>query len=126
MNWGDLEGLQHHDELALAAKKREAELKEIVPDRKQRWDHQTVDGAESYNVLAQRMRQQLSQIAENHPGEKILVFSHGRAIFSFVIDAEDNESVIDGLGNCSVVHMTFDPAKSEKPFCFHRVEHSPN
>ena len=115
--WGELEGVLSQEKIALAAKDREERLQRDFPDRKERWNYPIANGVESYNALVSRVKKQLSEIAKEHPGEKVLIFTHGRVIRTLIIEAQNDESGLDSLGNCSVVHIVFDPEKTGKEFC---------
>lgn len=83
--YGIAEGLNLNEFLTRYAPSYQA-LKHQYPSRKERWDHTNVPGSETNNQLLERVKKTLAHIAQNHPGEKIAVFSHGGAIRNFVTD----------------------------------------
>lgn len=75
------------------------ELNQQYPSRKERWDYTNIPGSETNNQLLQRVKEELTEIAERHPGKKIAVFSHGGAIRNFITDLRDPEEH-PRLANC--------------------------
>lgn len=121
ISWGDLEGVQWHEEIALVYEENKKKLLHSIPDRKKRWDQVLMNGSESYNALLARVMVQIKKIAEAHPGEKVLIFTHGRVIRTLVEESLDNEDPIK-IDNCAVVHMVYDPDRKGAEFSFEKVE----
>lgn len=113
--------MQWHEEAALAFEENKKNLLQVIPDRKKRWDCVLVNGSESYNAVLYRAKGQLKKIAEDHPGEKVLVFTHGKVIRTLVEDSLENEGPLK-IDNCTVVHMIYDPDRKGAEFSFERVE----
>jgi probable phosphoglycerate mutase len=107
--WGDVDGWQVP--LVFSHFRLETDrLKEIYPERKQRWDHTVYPNSETFNDLLNRVRDQLISISQTHPEEKVAVFSHYRAIRTLLADALDKEiEQIDPLSNCAIVHLLYSP-----------------
>ncbi len=122
IQWGDLDGSFGQSEMALVFREKEQKLKETGLDRKLRWDHVLVPGSESYNALLHRMQNQLMEIARKHPGEKVLVFTHGRAISTLIRDILDDETFSQKAGNCAVVYFSVDAEKPDSSIEFDKME----
>jgi broad specificity phosphatase PhoE len=78
-------------------------------------------GAETYNELLQRVKSSLIEIAKAHPGEKIAVFSHGRAIKTILADILETEKT-PSINNCSVSYLKYSSENPNKPFALLGVE----
>jgi len=76
------------------------ELNGKYPARKERWDHTNIPKSETTNQLLVRIKEELTQIAEQHPDEKIAVFSHGAAIRTFLTDLLESSQEYSKLSNC--------------------------
>lgn len=109
--WGVIDGMlaQDRDD---KYKEYNDEICRKYPDRKERWDQPLVpeEGVESLNHLLNRTRSILKTIAQNHPNEKVAVFTSGRLINTLIIEAQDiNADILGPLPNCAVVHFLFEP-----------------
>jgi broad specificity phosphatase PhoE len=76
------------------------ELNRKYPTRKERWDHTNIPKSETTNQLLERIKEELTRIAEHHPDEKIAVFSHGTAICTFLTDLLGSSQEYPKLSNC--------------------------
>jgi alpha-ribazole phosphatase len=84
------------------------QVKKLYPDRKTRWDHLPVfDGAETYNELLNRCTNELKAISGTHPGETVIVVSHGRVFKTLVANALDTEKGIPNLANCGIAEFIY-------------------
>jgi probable phosphoglycerate mutase len=114
-NFGTAEGILSSESKALY-KELEEKLLEMYPDRKERWDYTVIPGSETNNELVARTKEALTEIANNHPGEKVAVFAHGRLIYNLMVDTEDSKTSLPGLPNCAVVHFRYYHDQPENPF----------
>lgn len=121
ISWGDLEGVLWDEQIALAYEENKKNLLHSIPDRKKRWDQVLMNGSESYNALLARVMVQIKKIAEAHPGEKVLVFTHGRVIRTLAEESLDSEAPLK-IGNCAVVHMIYDPDRKGAELSFEKIE----
>lgn len=121
INWGEADGMLVEERNALYHD-AEQQLLEAYPDRKTRWDYTSVPGAETFNELAARTKMALTTIAKEHPGEKVVVFTHGRLINNLITDVENLQENPPGLPNCAVVHFIYDHEDSENPIKFIKIE----
>lgn len=66
------------------------------------WDEPIYPNGETYNELIARVRGELAAIAKEHPGQKVAIFSHGRAIQAVIASAS---GYIDFpiIGNCQIL-----------------------
>lgn len=118
--WGDGEGLtgQEKDALYGAAHK---ERLQNYPVRKECWDQPLFPNAETYNALYQRLENQLAQIARLHPGQKVAIFTHGRAIRTLIGQCIDSDECPYPY-NCCIAHFTYDPDNLDRPLHYVRIE----
>ena len=71
-------------------------------------------GGESARQVAERLARNLLAIAERHPGERVIVVSHGGALtlgLGLLLDA-DVSAWRRVMSNCAVSDLRFDPAPS--------------
>lgn len=94
------------------------------PDRRKRWDLPFYPQAESYNELLCRVQQELTSIAEAHPGEKIAIFTHGRVIKTLIADTLDSEEVPCGIPNCAIACFTWGSETTSSPLTFLEIQSS--
>lgn len=88
----------------------EDQIRELYPERKSRWDHLPVfPGAETYNALLNRTRNELKRIAELHRGETVLIIGHGRVLKTLIADARNSEEKIPYPANCGIAEFTYTP-----------------
>lgn len=112
--WGVIDGMlvQERNE---KYKEYNNELCRKYPNRKERWDQPLApeEGVETLNQLLNRTKRILKTIAQNHPDEKVAVFTSGRLINTLIIDAQEiNADILGPLPNCAVVHFLFEPSGS--------------
>ena len=119
MDWGSVDGMKV-SEVDLLYKHKEKALKVQYPDRKERWDYMVYPEAETYNQLLHRFTDQLTAIATSHPEQKVMVFTHSRAIRVFLINALGT-SKLPPIGNCDMVHLTFDPEEETPTLRFVKI-----
>ncbi len=81
------------------------ELHRKYPVRKERWDHTNIPNSETTNQLLERIKGELTRIAEHHPDGKVAVFSHGYAIRTFLTDLLSLE--YPKLANCDGAIVLF-------------------
>lgn len=117
--WGDGEGLTSKEKDVLYGKAIQ-EVTQAYPNRKERWNYPLFPNAETYNALYQRIENQLIQIANAHPGEKVALFSHGRAIRTLISESVDSENC-PYPDNCGIAHFIYDPDQ-ERPLQFVKIE----
>ncbi|GAB4225751.1 MAG: hypothetical protein Tsb0021_01000 [Chlamydiales bacterium] len=104
LDCGTSEGMKKSEKIALY--KREWEKLEFeYPLKQERWKHTPVPGEETISHLVDRFNQTLLKISQVHPGEKIAIFSHGKAISSFL---ESIDASFKPLSNCSFVIVIHD------------------
>jgi broad specificity phosphatase PhoE len=120
--WGEIEGMFNDDPFVRLCEKRQKELDATNPDRKQRWDVPFAPRAESNNQLLNRFRRELFQIAQNHPDQTVLVFTHGKAIRTLLCDLSDTDDDSFALSNCSMTHISIDLDDKDRPVSFHKIE----
>lgn len=106
VNHGVAEGLPHDVVHSLYGKKFE-QFYANNPDRKTRWNYTSIPEAETYQQVLDRAKPEVIKIAEAHPGKKVAIFSHGRAIRTLIEDATDGD-VGRGLSNCEVAYFTYE------------------
>ena len=121
INWGEIEGMRIFDPIANAYLEREAKLATLYPDRRLRWDIPLAPGAESSNQILNRFKKELVEIAKSHPDQTVLVFSHGRAIRTLIIDLLDSEDFIH-MRNCATAHILIDLQNEHHNISFHKLE----
>jgi len=89
------------------------------------WNTPMAEGAETYNQVVARFTHALTKIARKHPGGTVVVFSHMKAIHTFMrslLQCGDNEC--ERLGNCGIAYVDID-LDEEKLIRFIRQEVSP-
>lgn len=114
-NMGVAEGLQRSEKKALYQDKLE-ELEQKYPNRGERWKHSAIPNEETIHVLVERIKKQLVEIAQNHPSEKVAIFSHARAIRSFLSDIEDCSPEEFSISNCAIIEVHYDSTDVQRPF----------
>lgn len=119
-NNGAAEGLTAEEEQVLYGTSEEM-LNQLYPDYHQRWDHTSIPGAESYNELLKRVKNELIDIATKHLGEQVAVFAHGEILGIFVSDLLGKEKLLH-LPNCSVVKILYFPENPMHPFKFIAID----
>ncbi|MFD2168952.1 histidine phosphatase family protein [Tumebacillus lipolyticus] len=69
-----------------------------------------VAGVEPFDALRERSRQAIEQIADQHPGEHVVIVSHGGTINAFLHSISDGRcgTGISTLGNTSVTRVLRD------------------
>ncbi len=118
--YGLAEGLDFNKRFAEYAE-LDKELEKKYPERRERWNYASIPEAEPYNVVLERVEQQLLEIVNNHPGEKVAVFAHGRVIkilMEEVLDSDDSPSI----SNCDVVRFSYFPSDGRILFKFINIE----
>ena len=74
---------------------RKKEIKNQFPNRQEQWDHLPVfPEAEKFNHVLARVVRELKQIGEKHPGEIVLLVTHGRVLkclTSYVLNVPDKQ-----------------------------------
>jgi probable phosphoglycerate mutase len=103
-------GLREVDVGSWSGRTRE-EIAEQFPEGFARW----VEGAqghdgESRDELRARIVEAAERIASAHPGERVLLVTHGGALRALLTHAADAPS-IDRLDNCSVVRIAAEAGK---------------
>ncbi len=91
------------------------EVEQRHPDGFRRWlalDHGWEDG-ESYEELGRRVLASLRELAERHPGQRVLVVSHGGPMRSAMASAAevsyaDARRIGTHVGNCDVAVFRFE------------------
>lgn len=119
-NNGAAEGLTAAEELILYGASEEI-LNQLYHDYHQRWDHTSIPGAESYNELLKRVKNELIDIATKHLGEQVAVFAHGEILGIFVSDLLGKEKLLH-LPNCSIVKILYLPEDPIRPFKFIAID----
>lgn len=115
-DWGEIDGLKV-EEKKIRFEAKEKQLKEQIPSRRDRWDVTIYPGSETFNQLLHRFSQELTLIADEHPDEKVAIFTHARAIRLFLSDLLDVEfEETPALPNCAVVHIAYSPEDPQSPF----------
>ncbi len=92
-----------------------AEIEERFPEGFRRWlefDHGW-DGGESYEELGVRVLAALRKLAARHPGERVLVVSHGGPMRAALASASassyaDARRIAKPIGNCDVAVFRFE------------------
>jgi broad specificity phosphatase PhoE len=82
-------------------------------------------GGESPRQVALRLAGALREIAEHHPGERVVVVSHGGALsiaFGLLLD-DDYRSWSRMMKNCAISELVFEP--KVELLSFNRIEHLP-
>ncbi|HSX04577.1 MAG TPA: histidine phosphatase family protein [Rhabdochlamydiaceae bacterium] len=120
INWGDAEGITPQEKEALYGKEIQT-LLQTYPIRKEFWDHPVFPNAETYNALYQRLENQLIEIANAHPGQKVAIFTHGRAIKTLIGEIIDSEDCTYPV-NCGIAHFIYDSENKDRPFQFVKIE----
>lgn len=87
-------------------------------ERKQLYDSH-IPQSETRIQLLERMKNELEKIVVSHLGQKIAIFSHGRAIKTLMEDCLDQE-IETPLPNCALVCFSYSP--QEKTFKFIKIE----
>ena len=75
------------------------------------WKHKIVDDMESDHELSERYLEALGEIAQNHPGETVLIGSHGgaiRAVLMKLKDAGYAEFPHGSFNNGDYIELTYD------------------
>ena len=76
----------------------------------QRWD--IIPGAESRPVFGGRLRRAVERIATDHPGGRVIVFSHGAAIGEILAQATDSSPfAFMGPDNASISKIVVTPQR---------------
>lgn len=119
-NNGAAEGLTAEEERVLYGASEEM-LDQLYPDYGQRWDHTSIPGAETYNELLRRVKNELADIAMKHPGEQVAVFAHGEILGILVSDLLGKEKPLH-LPNCSIVKILYLPEDPLYPFKFIAID----
>ena len=120
-NWGAAEGMNIKEREELFGDKIRA-LYQAYPYWKDRFNFTPVPDSETITQLIERFNGELLNISESHLGQKIAIFSHGRAIRSFLISLLDSEDV-PALENCEYVEILYSSENIVQPFSFVRTEH---
>lgn len=121
MNWGELEGRLVNGPDGLAAIEREKQLDKGSSERQKLWDEPFVSGSESFNQNLSRIKQELLEIARNHPDQSVLVFSHGRTIKTLFLDISGDVEPLH-LSNCGMMHVIVDLENLDHPITFIKTE----
>lgn len=93
--------------------------------QKDRWDHPLLpeEGVESLNHLLERSKRAITEISQEHMGEKVAIFTHNTFIRTLIIDAQNMDTDrIDKIPNCAVVHFLFDHKNTEHPLKYIKTE----
>lgn len=121
INWGAIEGMPVDDPYVDDCFQKEDMLPSTYPDRKERWDIAVAPNAETRNQVLDRFQKELFAIAQEHPDQTVLVFSHGGPIKFLLSDLFDVDEYLTKLENCAQVHITID-VDAEQPIIFHKIE----
>lgn len=79
-------------------------------ERKKRYTADALPpGAEPIASGIKRTKQELIQIAQNHPDEKVIVFGHGKVFRALASDIRNEE--LPPLPNCAIIHILYDHDK---------------
>lgn len=92
----------------------------------QRDPHYRPHGGESPKQVGDRLAGALHRIAERHPGERVVVVSHGGALsiaFGLLID-RDYRSWNRMMDNCAISELVLEPAA--ELVTFNRTDHLPD
>lgn len=106
--YGVTEGIPFAEKYALYGA-AEKEIEERYATRHERWDHTVIPGAETLNHLLHRLQSELVAIAATHPGRKVAIFTHGRAIRTLLEELQDTEG-LKPLPNGAIVHLRYSDA----------------
>lgn len=118
--WGLGEGITPEERKVLYGDTIETLVKNY-PHRKDRWDQTVFPGAETYNHLLHRTCKELDQIAKQHPGQTVAIFTHGRLLKTLLAELLDNEDC-PYPSNCGTVLICYDSETPEQPLSFLRIE----
>jgi broad specificity phosphatase PhoE len=113
INNGLSEGLIIEEKIKLYGAAFE-KLNRQYPNRKERWDYASVPCAETFNQLLNRFQGKLIEIAEEYPGKKIAIFTHSKAIKTFISEVLDTNEMLD-VSNCGVYEFIYDDS-ADKAF----------
>ncbi|MEE8165930.1 MAG: histidine phosphatase family protein [Myxococcota bacterium] len=83
-------------------------------------------GGESPRQVGNRLAEALRRIADRHPGERVVVVSHGGALsiaFGVLID-QDYRSWSRMMDNCAISELVFEP--TSELISFNRTDHLPS
>jgi broad specificity phosphatase PhoE len=119
-NNGSVEGLTLEEERVLYGTSEET-FDQLYPHYQERWHYTSIPGAETYNELLQRVKNELVDIAMKHPGESVAVFAHGEIFGIFVADLLAKEKPMH-LPNCSIIKVIYYPEDQEHPFKFIAID----
>lgn len=116
INTGIAEGMTTVKKVSLFREKWD-EINRQYPDRRERWNHVAVPGEETINHLIARIKEELLRICfEASDNEKIAIFSHSRAICSFVADITDKDWEKMTLPNCGSIEILYNSENLNNPF----------
>lgn len=87
-------------------------------DKRQRWQYSPIPGEETTYELIVRIKTEILQIAYKHCGTTVAIFSHGRAIRSFLADMQDRDVTDIAMPNCGIVEVLFNADHSQPSFFF--------
>lgn len=121
-NNGSAEGLSSQEECILYGESEKI-LDQLYPSYQERWCHTSIPGAETYDNLLQRIKDELSKIAKEHPNEKVAIFAHGEILGIFISSLLHKEKPIH-LPNCGIAKIIFHPDDSVHPFKFISIDDS--
>jgi broad specificity phosphatase PhoE len=121
INAGASEGMRK-DEKVQRYQKAWDELAKKYPDRKERWKHSVVPGEETIVELIERMKKEMTYIAQSTPDKSnVAVFTHGKIIQAFIADIEDKELGKVEMPNCGIIKITYNSENLLHPFCCSRI-----
>ncbi len=121
LDWGEWDGLSISDPRVQTQRNEEKQLAIVIPDREMRWNIPLAPGAESNNQLVIRLKKELLEIAQAHANQTILVFTHGRAMRTFLFDILNSEEPFF-IGNCEMAHVLIHLENKAHPFSFLKLE----
>jgi probable phosphoglycerate mutase len=117
IKWGAVEGMLSSEIHELYAEKTKM-LDEMYPEREERWNHATFEGAETYNQLLARVKGEVLAIAERHPGEKVAIFTHSKTIKVLIMELTGYAEKNIFVDNCSTAIFEYDPDQPDQPLLF--------
>jgi broad specificity phosphatase PhoE len=117
INTGTSEGMKTAEKIALY-KEKFNELNIKYPNKRDRWNYSPIPGEETINELISRIKGELIRISQaSSNNEKVVVFSHGKAIKAFIADIEDkNMEEIDQIPNGKIIKVLYNSENCLHPF----------
>jgi len=86
----------------------------LIEDRQTKWNTPIAPEAETEDNLLSRFKRAFIEIAMEYPDNKVVVFTHGKAI-SVVMSSLGNDEDALRIGNCQAITLGIDLEHSEDP-----------